>query len=40
MTAKEMESAGGIPIDRISFKDPEASAGEEGTTVKLSLDAL
>ncbi|MFO8083773.1 MAG: hypothetical protein R6U27_05585, partial [Desulfobacterales bacterium] len=38
--AKETESAGGIPNERLSFKEPEAQAGDAGTFAKLSLDAL
>ena len=37
---KEMENPGGIPIDRLSFKAPEAKAEEAGTFAKLSLDAM
>jgi len=36
----ELETAGGVPPNRIATKDPEAQANDVGQSVKLSLDAL
>jgi hypothetical protein len=38
--ATELETVCGIPLNRITIKDPEAQATDEGRSVKLSLDAL
>jgi hypothetical protein len=38
--AKELETSGGIPGERVSIKDPEAQTGNEAPSAKLSLDAL